>query len=103
MLLIKEKGVKKESMKNIFKKENIRNKHVVASLFVVGLILLVVGISYAMYTFTGTGTKENVITTGQITVEFAEQNNILIQNRYPETDTEGLASLDPNSQMTFTV
>ena len=75
-------------MKNIFKQSNIRNKHVVASLFVLGLILLVVGISYAMYTFTGTGTKENVITTGQITVEFAEQNNILIQNRYPETDTE---------------
>jgi len=90
-------------MKNIFKKDNIRNKHVVASLFVIGLILMVVGISYAMYTFTGTGTKENVITTGQITVEFAEQNNILIQNRYPETDTVGLASTDPNSQMTFTV
>jgi len=90
-------------MKNIFKKDNIRNKQLVASLFVIGLILLVVGISYAMYTFTGTGTKENVITTGQITVEFAEQNNILIQNRYPETDAVGLASTDPNSQMTFTV
>jgi len=90
-------------MKNIFKKDNIRNKHVVASLFVIGLILMVVGISYAMYTFTGTGTKENVITTGQITVEFAEQNNILIQNRYPETDAVGLASTDEKSQMTFTV
>ena len=90
-------------MKNIFKKDNIRNKQLVALLFVIGLILMVVGISYAMYTFTGTGTKENVITTGQITVEFAEQNNILIQNRYPETDAVGLASLDSNSQMTFTV
>jgi len=90
-------------MKNIFKQSNIRNKQVVVSLFVIGLILMVVGISYAMYTFTGTGTKENVITTGQITVEFAEQNNILIQNRYPETDTVGIASTDEKSQMTFTV
>ena len=74
MLLIKEKGVKKESMKNIFKKDNIRNKQVVASLFVIGLILMVVGISYAMYTFTGTGTKENVITTDEITL-----------NHYPDS------------------
>jgi len=88
---------------NIFKQTNIRNKHVVASLFVIGLILMVIGVSYAMYTFTGTGTTENVITTGQITVAFEEQNNILIQNRYPETDAVGLASTDPNSQMTFTV
>ena len=88
-------------MKNL--KDNIRNKHVVASLFVIGLILMVIGVSYAMYTFTGTGTTENIITTGQITVAFAEQNNILIQNRYPETDAVGLASTDPNSQMTFTV
>jgi len=88
---------------NNFKQTNIRNKHVVASLFVIGLILMVIGVSYAMYTFTGTGTTENVITTGQITVAFEEQNNILIQNRYPETDAVGLASTDPNSQMTFTV
>jgi len=88
-------------MKNL--KDNIRNKHIVASLFVIGLILMVIGVSYAMYTFTGTGTTENVITTGQITVAFAEQNNILIQNRYPETDAVGLASTDPNSRMTFTV
>ena len=30
-------------------------------------------------------------------------NNISIQNRYPETDSEGLANTDTNSQMTFTV
>ena len=88
---------------NNFKQTNIRNKHIVASLFVIGLILMVIGVSYAMYTFTGTGTTENVITTGQITVAFEEQNNILIQNRYPETDTVGLASTDEKSQMTFTV
>jgi len=98
---IKKEG--KEKMNNLFKQTNIRNKHVVASLFVIGIILMVIGVSYAMYTFTGTGTTENVITTGQITVAFAEQNNILIQNRYPETDAVGLASTDPNSQMTFTV
>jgi len=84
-------------------KNSIRNTNIVASLFVVALILMVIGVSYAAYTFTGTGTKENVITTGQISVAFAEENNIKIENRYPETDEEGLASIDPNSTMTFTV
>ena len=56
-----------------------------------------------MYTFTGSGTKENVIQTGHIVITFNDVNNISIQNRYPETDSEGLANTDTNSQMTFTV
>ena len=67
------------------------------------LILLVVGVSYAAFTFSGTGTKENVITTGHIEVAFEEQNNIVIKDRYPESDTEGLANTDENSSMSFTV
>ena len=56
-----------------------------------------------MYTFTGSGTKENVIQTGHIVITFNDVNNIKLQNRYPETDSEGLANTDTNSQMTFTV
>ena len=56
-----------------------------------------------MYSFTGSGTKENVIQTGHIVITFNDVNNISIQNRYPETDSEGLANTDTNSQMTFTV
>ena len=50
-----------------------------------------------------TGIKENVITTGQISIAFEEQNNISLVNRYPEVDSVGIASNDPNSSMTFTV
>ena len=86
------------------KKEKIKlTKNIAYTLFTIGLVLLVIGVSYAAYTFTGTGTKENVITTGQIQIAFAEQNNIKLQNRYPETDAVGIASTDANSQMTFTV
>ena len=56
-----------------------------------------------MYSFTGSGTKENVIQTGHIVITFNDVNNISITNRYPETDSEGLANTDTNSQMTFTV
>ncbi len=67
------------------------------------LIILTVSLSYALYSFTGSGTKENVITTGSINVTFSEKNNIKLENRYPETDSEGLNNTDTNSQMTFTV
>ena len=67
------------------------------------LIILTVSFSYALYSFTGSGTKENVITTGSINVTFSEKNNIKLENRYPETDSEGLNNTNTNSQMTFTV
>lgn len=67
------------------------------------LIILTVSFSYALYSFTGSGTKENVITTGSINVTFSEKNNIKLENRYPETDSEGVNNTDTNSQMTFTV
>ena len=67
------------------------------------LIILTVSLSYALYSFTGSGTKENIITTGSINVTFSEKNNIKLENRYPETDSEGLNNTDTNSQMTFTV
>lgn len=37
------------------------------------LIILTVSFSYALYSFTGSGTKENVITTGSINVTFSEK------------------------------
>ena len=83
--------------------EKDKKKIILISIGVILLITLVVGLSYAMYTFTGSGTKENVIQTGHIVITFNDVNNISIQNRYPETDSEGLSNTDTNSQMTFTV
>ena len=57
-----------------------------------------------MFTFTGTGTKENILKTGTITVSFddaTEDNKIEITNQYPESDTTGMA--DTNNETTFTV
>ena len=78
-------------------------RYIIPVIFVILLLIITVGLSYAMYTFTGSGTKENVIQTGHIVITFNDVNNISIQNRYPETDSEGLANTDTNSQMTFTV
>ena len=78
-------------------------RYIIPVIFVILLLIITVGLSYAMYTFTGSGTKENVIQTGHIVITFNDVNNISIQNRYPETDSEGLSNTDTNSQMTFTV
>ena len=78
-------------------------RYIIPVIFVILLLVITVGLSYAMYSFTGSGTKENVIQTGHIVITFNDVNNISIQNRYPETDSEGLSNTDTNSQMTFTV
>lgn len=58
------------------------------------LVIAVVGISFAMYNFAGTGTTENVITTGKITVNYPDasenaEKNINLTSAYPSTDAVG--------------
>ena len=68
------------------------------------LVIAVVGVSFAMFTFSGTGTKENVLKTGTVSINFDDEtddNNIEITNQYPEDDTTGMA--DTNNETEFTV
>lgn len=45
-------------------------------LSIFALITVVVGVSYAMYIFIGTGTKENTISTGSLSVSYPDVDNI---------------------------
>ncbi len=87
------------------------------------LIIAVVGVSFAMYSFSATGTRENVIQTGSVTLDFNGEgscsvegndtyqeceaaggvwtgpNVISLTNEYPKTDDKGLE----NDAVTFTV
>src|SRR5574344_442300 len=65
------------------------------------MIVMVTGISFALYTFTGTGSKENVITTGQISVSYEESSVIELTNQYPMSDELGIGNTE--SVMNFTV
>ena len=59
------------------------------------LVIAVVGVSFAMYSFTGTGTKENVITTGTVSMSFSKgSNNFTLQNKYPMSDAKGISQTD---------
>src|SRR5574344_914781 len=83
-------------------KEN-KKKVVVSVAGVLLLIVMMVGLSYAMYIFTGTGSKENVITTGKISIDYSESNKINLTNQYPMSDTLGIAQTGTNNQMEFTI
>lgn len=58
------------------------------------LVIAVVGVSFAMYSFTGTGSKENVIKTGTINMSFDPDNNFNVTNQYPMSDAKGIAQTE---------
>ena len=68
------------------------------------LVLMIVGISYAAYKFTGTGKKENTITTGAITMKYTESTNtISMNNALPTTDATGKVRLTAGEYFDFTL
>ena len=85
--------------------ENNNKRTLILSIIgILVLVIAVVGVSFAMFTFSGTGTKENVIKTGSISIDFddtTENHKIEITNQYPESDTTGMA--DTGNETTFTV
>ncbi len=55
------------------------------------LVIAVVGVSFAFFTYSRTGTKNNVITTGSIVFEYEEdtESALNLTNQFPQTDTAG--------------
>ena len=54
--------------------ENNKKTLILSIVGILVLVIAVVGVSFAMYSFTGTGTKENVITTGTVSMSFDPDN-----------------------------
>ena len=53
------------------------------------LVIGVVGVSFAFFTYSRTGTSNNVITTGSISFSFEEENALSLVNKFPQTDADG--------------
>lgn len=85
--------------------ENNNKRTLILSIIgILVLVIAVVGVSFAMFTFSGTGTKENVIKTGSISIDFdndTKDNKIELTNQYPESDTTGMG--DTDNETTFKV
>ena len=68
------------------------------------LVVAVVGISFAAFSYSKTGTVANTITTGTITMSYTEPTNgINLTNALPITDTAGKALSGDNNTFDFTV
>ncbi len=68
------------------------------------LLIVVIGISYAAFTYSGVGQKTNTITTGAITMSYMESSNtISMNNALPTTDTTGKTRKNTGEYFDFTV
>ena len=72
--------------------------------FSIFLLLIVVGVSYAAFVYSGTGQKLNTITTGAITMNYIESSNVIsMNNALPTTDATGKKRLNTGEYFDFTV
>ncbi len=75
---------------------------------ILGLILLmivaVVGVSYAAFSYTGTGTQVNSITSGAIMMTYTESDNVInMTGALPTTDATGTVRLTEGEYFDFTI
>ena len=83
---------------------NDKIKGIITISFSIFLLLIVVGISYAAYTYSGIGQKGNTITTGAISMTYTEStNSIALSNALPTTDTTGKKRKNTGEYFDFTV
>ncbi len=79
-------------------------KNYLVIILVTVLLLVVIGISYAAFSYTGTGQKLNTITTGAISMEYVESTNVIsMNNALPTTDSTGKKLSASGEYFDFTV
>lgn len=85
--------------------ENESRKVILSVLGVAILLVAVVGVSFAAFTYNGTSTNANSITTGTITMSYAEPSNALVlTDALPMTETDAKAAYNTADKVfTFTV
>ena len=85
-------------------KDNNSKQVLLSVLGVAILVVAVVGVSFAAFSYTDTGTQVNTITTGSITMSYTEDTNgINITNAYPMSDEVGKTLTNEEQFFVFTV
>lgn len=70
--------------------ENNSKQAVLSIVGIAVLVIAVVGVSFAFFTYSKTGTSNNVITTGNIVFDFTTaENGLSLTNQFPQSDAEG--------------
>ena len=85
-------------------KDNNSKQILLSVLGVAILVVAVVGVSFAAFSYSKTGEEVNTITTGTITMSYSETTNgINLTNALPMTDEVGKALKDENQYFDFNV
>ena len=83
-------------------KEKIKNGLTIGALII--MLIMVIGISYAAFIYSGIGKKENTITTGAISMSYIESTNtISVNNALPTTDNTGKTRTNSGEYFDFAV
>ena len=79
-------------------------KEIVIVGLIILMILAIIGVSYAAFSYSREGTKVNSITTGSITMTYTESDNVInIGNALPTTDATGTTRLKEGEYFDFSV
>ena len=81
----------------------MKKQNIIMGIGFVLLFVMVVGVSYAAYKFSAAGTKENVISTGTISMSYSQNSFIDLKHTYSKTDTYAIATKEDKSSMEFSV
>ena len=82
----------------------MKNKEIITVSLVLLLVIVIIGVSYAAFTFSKTGVTENAITTSAVTMIYTEvDNQISINNAVPITEEVGKTLSDENYVFDFTI
>ncbi len=86
-------------MRKLKKRENI-----IIVVILILMLIAIIGVSYAAFSFSGLGQRENKITTGDISMTYTESDNTMsISNALPTTDKTGMVRLKEGEYFDFTV
>lgn len=80
---------------------------IITSVLLLCLILVVIGVSFAFFTYSRQGSRENTIITGSLTFIYDEQqkegNGITLDNAFPMSDETGKTQIGNNNVFDFQV
>ena len=85
-----------------------KNKKIILSVLgILSLVIITVGVTYAVFTYTRLGTTDNTVTTGTLKFLYTENtgvgNGISIENAFPVSDTVGKSYSTENYVFDFKV
>ena len=84
--------------------ENSSKQVLLSVLGIAVLVVAVVGVSFAFFTYSKNGTSNNTLTTGSIFFNFIEGNAINLTNQFPKDNTAGMAlTTAQNGALEFSV